>query len=107
RFRADGTLWEVVDFVFEYEFAQTQQVTSSAGSATIVSATGPTDAYIDIKDLPYVGRLRAGHFKEPFSLEDYGTQDVNLTFLERSSANDAFSPNRNFGVMLWNAPFDE
>ncbi len=107
RFRMDGTVWDSIDFVFEYEFAQTQQVTSSAGSATIVSATGPTDAYIDIKDLPYVGRLRLGHFKEPFSLEDYGTQDVNLTFLERSSANDAFSPNRNFGAMLWNDPFEQ
>ncbi|HVS36026.1 MAG TPA: porin [Gemmataceae bacterium] len=107
RFRMDGTLWETIDFVFEYEFAQTQQVTSSAGSATTISATGPTDAYIDVKDLPYVGRLRLGHFKEPFSLEDYGTQDVNLTFLERSSANDAFSPNRNFGAMLWNDPFDQ
>jgi phosphate-selective porin OprO and OprP len=107
RFRADGTLWEVIDFVFEYEFAQTQQVSSSAGSATIISATGPTDAYIDVKDLPYVGRVRLGHFKEPFSLEDYGTQDVNLTFLERSPANDAFSPNRNFGAMLWSDPFDQ
>ncbi len=106
RFRMDGTLWEVFDFVFEYEFAQTQQVTSSAGSATIISATGPTDAYVDVKDLPYAGKLRIGHFKEPFSLEDYGTQDVNLSFLERSSANDAFSPNRNFGAMLWNDPFD-
>ncbi len=107
RFRADGTLWETIDFVFEYEFAQTQQVTSSGATLATVSATGPTDAYVDVKDLPYVGRLRVGHFKEPFSLEDYGTQDVNLTFLERSSANDAFSPNRNFGAMLWNDPFDQ
>ena len=107
RFRADGTLWENIDFVFEYEFAQTQQVTSSGATLATVSATGPTDTYVDVKNLPYVGRLRMGHFKEPFSLEDYGTQDVNLTFLERSSANDAFSPNRNFGAMLWNDPFEQ
>ena len=30
-----------------------------------------------------------------------------LTFLERSSANDAFSPNRNYGVMVWNDPFEQ
>jgi phosphate-selective porin OprO/OprP len=107
RLRVDGTLWEIIDFVFEYEFAQTQQVTSSAGSATIISATGPTDTYIDVKELPYVGRVRLGHFKEPYSLEDYGTNDVYLTFLERSSASDAFSPNRNFGIMNWNDPFDQ
>lgn len=107
RVRVDGTAWEIVDFVFEYEFAQTQQVSSSAGSAAIISATGPTDTYIDVKELPFIGRIRLGHFKEPFCLEDYGTSDIYLTFLERSSANDAFSPNRNFGVMNWNDPFDQ
>ena len=106
RLRIDGTAWEVIDFVFEYEFAQTQQVSSAAGPA-LVSATGPTDVYVDIKDIPYAGRVRVGHFKEPFNLEDYGTSDVYQTFMERSSANDAFSPNRNFGVMVWNDPFEQ
>jgi phosphate-selective porin OprO and OprP len=107
RLRIDGTAWEVVDFVFEYEFAQTQQVSSSGATLATVSATGPTDMYADIKDIPYAGRVRVGHFKEPFSLEDYGTSDVYLTFLERSTANDAFSPNRNYGVMVWNDPFEQ
>lgn len=106
RIRIDGTAWETVDFVFEYEFAQTQQVSSTAGPA-LVSATGPTDVYVDIKQLPWLGHIRAGHFKEPFSLEDYGTNDVYQTFMERSSANDAFSPNRNYGIMNWNDPFGQ
>ena len=108
RIRFDGTAWEVVDFVFEYEFAQTQQVTSGAAATpTPISATGPTDVYVDVKELPWLGHIRVGHFKEPFSLEDYGTNDVYQTFMERSSANDAFSPNRNFGVMNWNDPFEQ
>jgi phosphate-selective porin OprO/OprP len=107
RIHMDGTLWEQFDFVFEYEFAQTQQVTSSGATLATVSATGPTDVYVDAKDVPYVGHIRLGHFKEPFSLEDYGTNDINLTFLERSAASDAFSPNRNYGVMVWNDPFEQ
>ena len=106
RIRIDGSAWEVVDFVFEYEFAQTQQV-SSGSSTTTVSATGPTDVYVDVKEIPVLGHVRAGHFKEPFSLEDYGTNDVYQTFMERSTANDAFSPNRNYGVMNWNDPFEQ
>ena len=105
RLRVDGTAWEVVDFVFEYEFAQTQQVSSAGATLAPISTVGPTDTYIDIKEIPWLGRIRAGHFKEPFNLEDYGTNDVYQTFMERSTANDAFSPNRNFGVMNWNDPF--
>ena len=107
RLHIDGTVWETVDFVFEYEFAQTQQVSSAGATLATISATGPTDMYVDLKEIPYLGRIRVGHFKEPFSLEDYGTSDVYQTFMERSSANDAFSPNRNYGVMNWNDPFGQ
>ena len=107
RIRIDGSAWETVDFVFEYEFAQTQQVSSGGTTLATVSATGPTDVYFDIKNLPWLGRIRVGHFKEPFSLEDYGTNDVYQTFMERSTANDTFSPNRNYGIMNWNDPFEQ
>ena len=125
RLRMDGTLYEVIDFVLEYEFASsTSTVLTAAGPTTIgvtlpgggsLGATGngafstdaPTDVYFDIKHLPAENRLRIGHFKEPFSLDDYGTSDSFLTFLERSTPSDSFSPNRNLGVMLWNDPFEQ
>jgi phosphate-selective porin OprO and OprP len=124
RLRVDGTAWEVIDWVLEYEFAaSTNVVLTPTGPSTVLaqptgggtgsggngafSSLSPTDVYFDIKELPYVGRFRAGHFKEPYSLEDYGNPDSFLTFLERSTPSDAFSPNRNLGVMLWNDPFDQ
>jgi phosphate-selective porin OprO and OprP len=125
RLRMDGTLYEVIDFVLEYEFAtSTSTVLTAAGPTTVgvtlpaggsIGATGngafsaetPTDVYLDIKHLPGENRIRAGHFKEPFTLDDYGTGDSFLTFMERSTPSDSFSPNRSLGVMLWNDPFEQ
>jgi phosphate-selective porin OprO and OprP len=125
RLRMDGTIYEMIDFVLEYEFANsTSTVLTAAGPTTVgvtlpgggsLGATGngafstnaPTDVYFDIKHLPGENRFRVGHFKEPFSLDDYGTSDSYLTFLERSTPSDSFSPNRNLGVMLWNDPFEQ
>ena len=42
RIRIDGTAWETVDFVFEYEFAQTQQVSSTAGPRWSAPPAPPT-----------------------------------------------------------------
>jgi phosphate-selective porin OprO/OprP len=61
---------------------------------------------VQFSQLPWVGSLRAGHFKEPFSL----TQTMsakNITFLERATLNDAFIPARNMGVMVGNHAFDK
>jgi phosphate-selective porin OprO and OprP len=125
RLRMDGTLYDTIDFVLEYEFANsTSTVLTAAGPTTVgvtlpgggsIGATGngafsteaPTDVYFDIKHLPGENRLRVGHFKEPFGLDDYGVADSFTTFMERSTVSDSFSPNRNLGVMLWNDPFEQ
>jgi phosphate-selective porin OprO and OprP len=46
-----------------------------------------------------LGTLRVGHFREPFGLEAR-TSSAYLTFLERSTPSDAFTPGRNRGVQL-------
>lgn len=44
------------------------------------------------------GRLAFGHFKEPFTME-YATSSRYITFIERSSAADAYKVNREPGVL--------
>ncbi len=50
-------------------------------------------------DVPEIGRLRVGHFFEPFSLERY-TPNRFMTLLERSLFDQAFVPARNLGILL-------
>ncbi|MGH9340982.1 MAG: OprO/OprP family phosphate-selective porin [Acidobacteriota bacterium] len=62
------------------------------------------DVYAGLQGLPGVGRVQAGHFKEPFSLEEV-TSSNNITFMERSLGN-VFAPSRNTGIMARNTAFD-
>lgn len=55
------------------------------------------DVYGGIHDLPVIGRVRVGHFFEPFSLERY-TANRFVTFMERALTDQAFAPARNLGV---------
>lgn len=61
------------------------------------------DAYVDTKKIPWIGNLRVGHFREPFSLERLdSTHD--LPFMERTAAINTLTPFRNMGIMAfdWN-----
>jgi phosphate-selective porin OprO/OprP len=57
------------------------------------------DAYLDLAFMPEL-RLRAGQFHVPFSLEEFGTSDNFIDFVERSLVNE-LSPARDRGVKLW------
>ena len=91
RLQMSGTIYERVGFKFQYDFAN--------------SEVGFRDVFIDLLDLPAVGRLRIGHFKEPLSLEQL-TSSVNVTFMERSLL-DALVPGRETGFMLQNSALEE
>ena len=91
RLSIGGVIYERVVFKAEYDFA--------GGDPEF------KDVYVGLVDLPYVGELLVGHFKEPFSLEEL-TSSRYITFMERLLAN-AFAPSRNMGVMLTNTVLDE
>jgi len=93
RLRVDGSAWEVINWQAELDFA----------------ATSPTikDTFMEITKLPYAGTFRAGHFYEPFSLENWGTSDNWITFIERASVIDALDPERNMGMLFYNNLLDE
>ncbi len=55
------------------------------------------DVWVGMKEMPIVGQTRVGHFFEPFSLERI-TPNRFLTFMERSSIDQAFVPARNLGI---------
>lgn len=59
------------------------------------------DNWITIRDVPFFGSVRVGHFFEPFLL-DRLTSNRFTTFMQRALP-DAFAPARNLGIMA----FDE
>ncbi len=60
------------------------------------------DAYVGLKKIPWVGRLRLGNQKEPFSLEQLTSNGV-TTFMERSMA-DTFAQAYKLGIQLDDSP---
>jgi phosphate-selective porin OprO/OprP len=63
------------------------------------------DAYLGIKDLPWLGYVQIGHFKEPFGLELL-TSVRNLTFMERANL-EAILPGRNVGIAAYQVSENE
>jgi phosphate-selective porin OprO/OprP len=86
RLNVQGTVYQNAEYKLEVDFA--------TGTTTL------KDAYLGLTDLP-IGKLRMGHFREPFSLDEL-TGDRFGTFIEKGLPN-AFAPSRNAGFMLYNA----
>ncbi len=86
RLYLSGLLYDAVSFKAEYDFAD--------GDSDL------KDVYMALSDVPVVGHIRVGHFKEPFGLDEL-ISDNSITFLERPLLS-SFVPSRNTGVMLRN-----
>jgi phosphate-selective porin OprO/OprP len=91
RLYVSGSIYDNVEFKAQYDFA--------GGDADF------KDVYLGVKKVPYVGGVRVGHFKEPFSLEELTSSNY-ITFMERALPN-TFAPSRNTGVMLHDAVLDK
>ena len=87
RIGGRGNIYENLFYTMEVELRGTN------------SAIAYKDIYMEQQELPLIGHLRAGHFKEPISLEE-DESDLYLTYMEKSPATNAFAPARNFGVMI-------
>lgn len=59
------------------------------------------DVYGGLNDIPYLGRVRIGHFFEPLGFEQY-SQNRFITFMERGLPAEPFAPGRNTGIMANN-----
>jgi len=88
RIGGKGNIYENLIYNVEFEIRGTN------------SAITYKDIYMEQQSLPWIGHFRAGHFKEPIGLEEFSS-DLYLTFMEKTPATQAFTPSRNFGVMIW------
>lgn len=91
RIYLSGMIHDNIDFKVEFDFA--------GGDADF------KDVYMGIRNVPYVGNLRFGHFKEPFSIEEL-TSSNDVTFMERSLVN-TLAPSRNAGIMMFDSVLDD
>lgn len=91
RLYLEGEMYDQVEFKLQYDFA--------GGDAAF------KDVYVGLTDLPYVGGVRVGQFKEPFSLDELTSANY-ITFMERGLSN-ALVPSRGTGVMLRDAVLGE
>lgn len=88
RLGFDAKAFEITEYRLDFEMA------SAGGRPSIF------DAYGRVVELPIVGNVQLGHFREPFSLEAQTSSNW-FTFIERAQ-NNTFDPSRNWGVMAFN-----
>ncbi len=106
RLYFESTMYDRVRVKVEWDFSGGDSGEYTGGNAfTDNGNVVLTDGYIELINLPYVGNIRMGHFKEPLSLQQV-TDSNYLTFMERGLP-DAFAPGRNAGFMLYDTAFDD
>ena len=117
RIRFDGTFYEVVDYIFETDLGNIIDTRRRIlGVPTAPGAPPPpasvvntpfefepnngvrfTDVSVGVKDLPWVGELRAGHQKELLMFAN-ATSSRFLTFIERPLIFDAFNDDYQYAL---------
>jgi phosphate-selective porin OprO and OprP len=87
-----------VDAIF-YQWIRAKIQTELTEGNNLSTQVSLKDAYIDLTFMPEL-RFRAGQFHVPFSLEEFGTSDNYIDFIERSIIN-TLTPMRDRGVKLY------
>lgn len=102
RLGAEGNFWEVFGFKTEFDFAG-----STTADGRVINTPVPTEVYLSVTNLPFIGNVRVGNQKEPLSLEHL-TNERFLEFLERSASFDAFFPAEYVpGITVFDTALDE
>ena len=107
RIRTEGTMYKSVDWVFEVDFAAGgfNPTGTPATQNNTFWTPAPTDMWMQMRDVPWVGTVRIGQQKEPFGLERLNSARL-LNFMERSYLTDAceasaFNNNRSAGISVF------
>lgn len=91
RIMMSGDIYKDYFYCWEFDFAH--------------NASSVKDVYFGMKNIPYVGAVRVGHFREPFSMTHL-TSDSIMTFMERPLP-FALVPDRGDGIMANNMVLDK
>jgi len=96
RIFVKGDAFHVIDYKFQMDFADNPSVYTGSNQSTSFK-----DVYITLKELPLLGHVRIGHYKEPFGLDQL-TSAKYITFMERSLCDEnTIIPGRNTGIMVF------
>jgi phosphate-selective porin OprO/OprP len=87
RFTATGVLSLAVPVGFKLDLGVT-------GDSVFLN-----DWFLEVRDVPWLGDLKVGQVKAPFSLEEL-TSAADTTFMERAAAVEAFAPGYRAGVLV-------
>ena len=99
RLQTDGVFFENFEYNLNYAFENNQ-----------FGTIGLENFWVAHKDVPGIGTIRVGHFKNPSGLEAGSTANsLALTFMEQSAYGDAIELNQSRVTGLWlgNAYLDE
>jgi phosphate-selective porin OprO/OprP len=117
RLRADGTMYETIDWCAEFDFVNSVNVdqgypnvvpaipAAPASESNIDHVTAPTDLWVTFREVPVVGNIRVGNVKEPIGMEHLHSSRY-LDFMERSYNQDAFYGPANNGFTPGVLAFD-
>lgn len=91
RIRADGTMYETIDWCVEFDFVNSVNVNpgQTPTEGTVDHVPAPTDLWVTFREIPLVSNVRVGNVKEPIGFEHLHSSRY-LDFLERSYNQDAF-----------------
>jgi len=92
RLEIGGDIYEDAFFKIQLDFA--------GGEAAL------KDVYLGYKHVPVFGHIRVGHQKEPMGLDQI-TSSKYITFIERAMPIEAFTPERNLGVMVYDTALND
>jgi phosphate-selective porin OprO and OprP len=105
RVGVKGSAFNVVEYSSEVDFVS--PINDNDGARPIIGdGVAFRDMWMAVNELPLLGTIKVGHFREHFSL-DQVTSSRNMSFMERSMSDSLFVPGFRFGVGVCDNSADE
>ncbi len=90
--------YENISYIIEMDFSGIAP--NEVADPGVLTKISFRHVYLQVNDLPWLGHVRIGHYKEPISLEEL-TSRLDISLMERSIGMLPFTPKYNLGVMAF------